>query len=71
MAVDKFKLEKNINNLKATIAMALAIDKQLEAEIEKARTLREQIISERKRRKKTPADLSVASLLERASPPFL
>jgi hypothetical protein len=52
---NRLELKKNIGSLKATIDMALGIDEQLKVEIERAATLREQIVAERQKRDQTTA----------------
>jgi hypothetical protein len=47
---NRLELKKNIEGLKTTIDMALGIDEQLKIEIERAATLREQIVAERQKR---------------------
>jgi len=54
MPVDKSELRRNLDSLKTTIEMALAIDEGLKSEIEKAGALRKQIIAERSERNKIP-----------------
>jgi hypothetical protein len=53
-SANQFDLKKNLDSLRSTIDMALAIDEELKIAIEKAETLRKQIKAEREERNQTP-----------------